>query len=298
MNAASGQSVIAQSGQEVSDGDRPKAPISGMKIGVDVDDVIRATNMHLFARYCLANPEFDKDFDSISDWDLRKFYENPDVLTLFFKDWAADVFLNAFVVPQSLETLRQLRADGHQIVFATHQYPGNEGYTLTWLQKHGFEYDGIFFGAEKSILGVDVLIDDRIENLESAQRRGILPICFDRPWNREWLGLRVLDWGDLANTIRLLENCKTQPDASIEDESTPGPVCPVLQMEPVDENAIQDAVAQEVEDSSLIFHPPPCDAQDHLTPPSDFDRETIIAGAILSQIFGGGHGWSETHPSR
>ena len=186
-----------------------------MRITVGVDNVVRATIEFLHDLFKLSNPAFDEPFQEIEEWDLRKFDKDSTVLTLFFKNCTASrVFTNANApeIPMAKETIAALRKDGHQIVFATHQNPGNEGHTLEWLRNHGFEYDALFFGENKSLVDADVIIDDRVETLQSFHKKnGTLAICFDQPWNRDWKGERVQTWQDVPELIKRHQKASQRP---------------------------------------------------------------------------------------
>lgn len=72
-------------------------------------------------------------------------------------------------LPQAVEKIRQLRAEGHYIIIQTARHmktcDGNVGLavrkigklTLEWLDKNGIEYDEIYFGKPNA----DIYIDDR-----------------------------------------------------------------------------------------------------------------------------------------
>ncbi|MDW8465869.1 MAG: hypothetical protein RML35_06720 [Chloroherpetonaceae bacterium] len=81
-------------------------------------------------------------------------------------------------LPQAAERIRELRAQGHYIIIQTARHMktcnGNVGLamkkigklTLEWLDKHGIEYDEIYFGKPNA----DVYIDDRALRFESWEK--------------------------------------------------------------------------------------------------------------------------------
>lgn len=81
-------------------------------------------------------------------------------------------------MPDAAERIRQLRAEGHYIIIQTARHmktcEGNVGLaikkigklTLEWLDKHGIEYDEIYFGKPNA----DVYIDDRALRFESWEK--------------------------------------------------------------------------------------------------------------------------------
>lgn len=78
-------------------------------------------------------------------------------------------------MPGAVEKIRSLRAAGHQIVIATARHMkscdhsvgmvvARQGLiTLQWLEKHGFEYDEIWFGKPHC----DIYIDDNAYRFSS-----------------------------------------------------------------------------------------------------------------------------------
>jgi capsule biosynthesis phosphatase len=78
-------------------------------------------------------------------------------------------------LPNAVERIRQLRAEGHYIIIQTARHmktcEGNLGLvmqkigkiTLDWLEKYGIEYDEIYFGKPNA----DVYIDDRALRFEN-----------------------------------------------------------------------------------------------------------------------------------
>lgn len=77
-------------------------------------------------------------------------------------------------LPGAAERLRELRANGHEVVLQTARHMkscnGDVGKvlarvgatTLEWLERHGFEYDEIHFGKPNA----DLYIDDRALRFE------------------------------------------------------------------------------------------------------------------------------------
>jgi len=62
--------------------------------------------------------------------------------------------------------------------------------TVTWLRK--IPHQNLFFLREKELVG-GLLLDDCEEYLNNYRKAG-RSICFDRPWNKDYHGLRVRNW--------------------------------------------------------------------------------------------------------
>lgn len=68
--------------------------------------------------------------------------------------------------------------------------------------------------------GIDILIDDSVDNLKDASYKGIL---LDYPWNHDFMidnlhFYRATNWEDIYNTINLIietENKKVKTNAKV-----------------------------------------------------------------------------------
>jgi capsule biosynthesis phosphatase len=81
-------------------------------------------------------------------------------------------------MPGAQERIRQLRAAGHYVIIQTARNMATRGsnvgavmkhvgkITLDWLERHGIEYDEIYFGKPNA----DVYIDDRALRFSSWDR--------------------------------------------------------------------------------------------------------------------------------
>lgn len=79
-----------------------------------------------------------------------------------------------------------LRADGHSIHAVTARMI-HWSNTLAWFGRTGLQFDSVHFVADKSLVDVDVLVDDSPENLAALHghpRRPTWLVVFDQPWNR------------------------------------------------------------------------------------------------------------------
>jgi len=75
--------------------------------------------------------------------------------------------------------------------FITHQFTKEaEIATLKWLLKHDLAHSCIFCPGDDKWKYCDVLLDDKIENLEAMDRLGKISFCLARPWNTDYKGKR------------------------------------------------------------------------------------------------------------
>jgi hypothetical protein len=96
------------------------------------------------------------------------------------------------VVDGFVELLQNLRAAGHTIHIVTHRaMPGSVAVTDHWLRMHKIPYDSLSFVqnvADKTLLELDVLIDDKAENIASWTEAGREAIIYNQKWNEHYHG--------------------------------------------------------------------------------------------------------------
>jgi 5'(3')-deoxyribonucleotidase len=110
----------------------------------------------------------------------------------------------------AVRAVKTLVEQGHEIYIATSTDVRNMEWKEELLQKH-FPFipkKNLIRIHNKSLLNVDVIVDDKLDNLKStfADR-----ICFDQPWNRDeetdWVYsiYRIHHWGEIINVINTIE---------------------------------------------------------------------------------------------
>lgn len=122
----------------------------------------------------------------------------------FFKDWgwtgkqfveecnaAADagILFDGPIREGYAEGIAAIAAMGHEIIIHTDRPFGSspevsEKITVQWLEKHGIEYDELWFGPDKTASGCDTFIEDKIENYDALVAAGTKAFLLNRPWNK------------------------------------------------------------------------------------------------------------------
>ncbi len=100
--------------------------------------------------------------------------------------------------------LDNLKLDNHTIHLVTHRSVGNCSMknTEVWLKHHGIVYDTITFAKDKTILPVDVFIEDNVDNYKAQRDAGVFTVMMDRPWNQELTdAYRVYDWWEFYDVV-------------------------------------------------------------------------------------------------
>jgi 5'(3')-deoxyribonucleotidase len=167
-----------------------------LNIGVDLDGVCYPFTEAL-RHYLIEHEGFHPDSVAggghdadESCWDFYKKYW--DMTTEDFLEYsnrgvdAGVVFLHGDPFPDTVETLSRLHDAGHKIHIITNRSFGSRSHhnTSDWLTQHGIPYDTLAFSADKTIMRVDLFIDDYEENFKDLWNAGIETYLFDRPWNR------------------------------------------------------------------------------------------------------------------
>ena len=104
-------------------------------------------------------------------------------------------------VEGALEGYNQLKSAGYDIVFVTHATPGCAGRKFEWLIDNGFDVDhrNYIECQRKELINVDILVDDKWENVRDTTGVGIL---FNTPWNRKYdWSLRASNWKQVVAII-------------------------------------------------------------------------------------------------
>ena len=105
-------------------------------------------------------------------------------------------------------TMVKLRGKGHKIHVVTHRNAkGAARQTLEWMDKYGVPTDATHFVRDKTVVHVDVLIEDSPGNYYDSVDAGIPCILMDQPWNQLVTGVtRVHDWAEYWEVIESIEN--------------------------------------------------------------------------------------------
>lgn len=177
-----------------------------LKIGIDVDGVLYPF-IDEFKKYC--EKQLDKKLPEVENWN---FYRNWKLTNRQFMELYAS-FINADCLEvgapenNSKETIDKLSKDGHEIYIITHRLfdafdlktkTKSITSTVNWLNKNDIYFDHIIFIKDKSLVDLDLLLDDGIHNLEDFKNE---VICFSRPWNKNWNYTKVNNWNEFYKKI-------------------------------------------------------------------------------------------------
>lgn len=170
-----------------------------LRIGVDLDGVMFRYDHNTRDIAKVAFPDwrergFTLDAESTcwnyfrDDWGMT----NKEFAELNHFGMEQGMLFEGPIVDGWFNVLRDLVDEGHTIHIVTHRsMPGAIAATDHWLRQHGVSYDSITFVhnvADKTLLDLDVLIDDKIENIESWTAAGRYGILYNQAWNKSYNG--------------------------------------------------------------------------------------------------------------
>lgn len=106
-------------------------------------------------------------------------HSSVDDLQLF---WKGDMLDNA------ANHMARLRDAGHEIHIVTHRESGNvytsESATRYWLDTKGVMFDSLTFSKDKTVVPVDVFIEDNIDNYDALEAAGVKAYLVNRSYNQ------------------------------------------------------------------------------------------------------------------
>ena len=174
------------------------------RIGIDVDGVLRDFCHGVVRAVKLHHPEYLKDdFDEttepsmdggqITDWHLENNFNcsKEDLQQIYWYDHAEWRMGNGRVFEDNVRTLKYwIKFLNKEFVCVTSQKEHARHYTLSWLGKHGLNFDKVVFakGKDKWQVDVDYLIDDSPNNYNywfNGRQDDDGFILLDRPYNQK-----------------------------------------------------------------------------------------------------------------
>lgn len=163
-----------------------------MKIGIDLDGVCYDF-VAAFRSY--AHERFDVPYETMPQavswdfpvhdwgWDMETF------LSRFHQGVTeGDIFWVGAPYKGVAAGIRQLREQGHEVHIVTHREnvgaPGTAVVTTArWLAFWGVEYDALHFVRDKTLVAVDVFIEDNVKNFQALWEHGVPSFLRNQPYN-------------------------------------------------------------------------------------------------------------------
>ena len=178
-----------------------------MLIGLDMDGVLCDWDHGLDSRTALV-PELhdyprqpERGWNSFSETEERHKKHVHEILH------HPDFYRDLEPIPGAIEAAKQIRADGHDVIFVSSPWESNPmGYQAKadWLMEHlgGWARKNLFLGADKTLVICDVLVDDKPEikgrllDPSTSSRPAWQRVFFTQPYNEGLPGPRIENWTD------------------------------------------------------------------------------------------------------
>lgn len=155
-----------------------------MKIGFDFDDVL-ADTMEGWCDYWVHKYGYRINKKDIKHWDLNKALEaipkiKHDIKDPFEPFKQPDFFLNL----RPKDGIELFNEYVHRDVYIVTACEYGHLQKREWLKQHvpEFNLDNLIFTKNKSMVKIDILVDDKEENMDNNRKFNVL---FDQPWNKE-----------------------------------------------------------------------------------------------------------------
>lgn len=192
-----------------------------MKIGIDIDDTIMNTIdvIEKTALYFDKNYLENRGYQDKSKYDFHeRFYWSSSEKKAFFNFFRQNqLYLKARPKGDALYYLEKLYNEGYEIYFLTRRSKDEKldilKITKDDLTGKGFKYTDCQIGLSKKgeackNLGIDVFIDDSLEQIRDVNSYGIKTILVDTWYNKEYDGLRAKSFQEIYNLIRKWNNAR------------------------------------------------------------------------------------------
>lgn len=174
-----------------------------MRIGIDLDDTINNLVDFWIDRY---NKDYSDNLkiDDVKTWDIADYTK---IGKSFYAYLDSGIFKNLSIKDGAANIIEKL-CEQHEVYIVTANASYNKGVCddkINFIKKFMpfFPIKNIIFIQNKSLLDLDILIDDGLHNFDGFKGRKIV---FDRPWNRDYKEhhWRMTEWNEkLINAINL-----------------------------------------------------------------------------------------------
>lgn len=187
--------------------------VTNMKIAIDLDNIVINTTETL-VDYINERLPINLKMDDITSYSIESAL--PDqykwIVEAAFHDRL--MWKEVKVIPEAIEVIEQIYNEGNSIWFATSSLPENLRKKINHLSRNlpflpkDFVWRHTINLQDKSLLNVDVLIDDCLGHLLHPNRKYV-GIVLDYPWNQTESNipnlLRAYSWWGIYDRIKTIE---------------------------------------------------------------------------------------------
>lgn len=177
--------------------------MTGKIILFDIDDVVADLMTPWLSWYNWQYVDNLKKKD-IKDWDISQ-YTVPACGEKIY-DFVHDPRVYSLVKPikGAKKTIKELRTNGHKVMFVTAVNQYNSGAKIKWLNVHGFKVKDEDYIESKDKSGVygDLFFDDGWHNISNTIAKEAY--LYNQPWNEKYdYKKRVKNWWGIERVCKL-----------------------------------------------------------------------------------------------
>ena len=155
-----------------------------LRILVDLDDVL---NNLLDCWVEMLNKKYNLNAKAqdLKVWNVQAIYPSLTVEQVYRPIYEKDVWGLMSPRPNSVEYLKKMIDDGHDVLVVTASVYQSLPVKMDWLFEHFsfLSWDNVVITRRKQLIRADVLIDDGIHNLEGGD---YVKILIDNPHNQDY----------------------------------------------------------------------------------------------------------------
>jgi 5'-nucleotidase len=178
-----------------------------MRIGIDLDSVLNDLDTQ-WAKWIADNHRPGFTLKDWTCWDVHTLAPCGNKVYDFLH--LPGMFANLNPRPLAIGVTQDLVAEGHDLIVVTSCLPEFWKDKTTFLTKYfGHIHPNNWIPCtRKELVKMDMLIDDGVHNLKACNNADTMCVCFDRPWNQDWEGRRVVGWEEVPAAVRWAEDGK------------------------------------------------------------------------------------------
>ncbi len=174
-------------------------------IGVDADGVIRNFPFSLIRTYKKYYP--DHKIVPLRNWknyELHHYFPIKIGITRFYsEEHPEEIYLGSPRYVGALKFMNELNEDFNVVIVTNQPNKHLEYLTEEWLKLFSIPFYDFFPTPDKTRFKGEFILEDAPHHLEAIlSKRAAIPVCFGRPWNRNWQGLRVNRYKSFLELIR------------------------------------------------------------------------------------------------
>lgn len=176
-------------------------------IVIDLDSTIVNTSKSIISLYNKINP--DKKIKYIEDhnWNFEPMIKTKEELSELFKLFDnSDFYKETLVMFDAAKDVINRLCEYYNVIIMTKHNDSRKPVTSEFIKqtfpKVELKFVNNFSDKGKMVQDCFLVIDDRIDSLNSFDNN-IIKICYgDYQWNKDWTGFKMTNWLDIENFLK------------------------------------------------------------------------------------------------